>query len=321
MSETKKSSRRISSRRLSNLKVVVLCILAATTFWILNALNKDNYSTIVDYPITWEFDTERYIPVQPLPESIQIQISGNGWDLLRKYFNLNEPPYLINLADPSGMEYILTSDLKRPLGEFLTPTQLIGFLEDSVNFKIDRIETQSFTPILDSTAYSLVNNAMIEGPIQFSPAEIKITGPTSILESFEGKFPVRLEQSRIKEAFDQEIPLTIQKDLSQLVQLNTDKIQVSFTVVNFLEGNKRLKVKKVNFPRNVLMEDETITPVMTYLVDERKVNDLKELEFDAILDYGKRNREDSTVSIRISPNPEYIKDVKITPERIKLKYE
>jgi hypothetical protein len=93
--EQKNSSWRISSKKLSNLKVVVLCILAATTFWILNALNKDNYNTIVDYPIQWEFDRENFMPVKPLPESVQIQISGNGWDLLRKYFNLNEPPFSI----------------------------------------------------------------------------------------------------------------------------------------------------------------------------------------------------------------------------------
>lgn len=121
MPETKKSSGRISSKRLSNLKVVVLCVAAATTFWVLNALNKDNYTTIVDYPIAWDFDESKYMAVKPLPESFPIQISGNGWDLLRKYFKLNEPPFIINLAEPSSKNFILTSDLKRPLGDFITP--------------------------------------------------------------------------------------------------------------------------------------------------------------------------------------------------------
>ncbi|OYX23746.1 MAG: hypothetical protein B7Z16_01895, partial [Algoriphagus sp. 32-45-6] len=129
MPDSKKSSWGVSSKRISDLKVVVLCIAAATTFWILNALNKDNYSTIVDYPIEWEYDRENYMPVKPLPESVPIQISGNGWDLLRKYFNLNEPPFIINLAEPSSRNFILTSELKRPMGEFLTPTQLEGLLE------------------------------------------------------------------------------------------------------------------------------------------------------------------------------------------------
>ena len=321
MSENKKSSWRISSKKLSNLKVVVLCILAATTFWILNALNKDNYSTIVDYPLEWEFDQERYLPVKPLPKSVQIQISGNGWDLLRKYFNLNEPPYKITLADPSSMEHILTSELKRPLGEFLTPTQLIGFLEDSVKFKIDRIETRNLKPMLDSASFTLAKNAVIEGEIKFDPETIKITGPTSILDIFDGKFPINLNQSRIDEDFQEEVPLTIEKNLAEVISLNLDKINVSFTVVNFMEGNKRLKVKKINFPKTVTLEDESVTPVMTYLVDARNVGELKDMEFEAILDYGRRNRQDSTISIRIQPLPSFLKEVNVTPEILKLKYE
>jgi hypothetical protein len=319
--DSKKSSWRISSKKLSNLKVVVFCILAATTFWILNALNKDNYSTIVDYPIEWEFDTEKFYPVKALPNTVQIQISGNGWDLLRKYFNLNEPAYRINLADPSEMEHILTSNLKRPLGEFLTPTQLIGFLEDTIDFKIDRIETKSVKPYLDSASYSLAKNAIIEGPIVLEPKELKITGPASVVKSFEGKFPIYLNQNRIDQDFSLEIPLTLENELAETIRLNTNKVRVSFTVVQFMEGNKRLKIKKLNFPKSVTLENENITAVMTYLVDERRINELKEIEFEAILDYGKRNRADSTISVRVQPTPEFIKDIKVSPEFIKLKYE
>jgi len=99
--DLKKSPWRISKRNLSNIKVVVLCIVAATTFWVLNALNKDNYSTIVDYPIQWKFDEENYVAVKALPKNIQIQITGNGWDLLRKYFNISSTPYSIQLDSPA----------------------------------------------------------------------------------------------------------------------------------------------------------------------------------------------------------------------------
>jgi hypothetical protein len=317
----KKSSWGISSKKLSNLKVVVLCILAATTFWILNALNKDNYSTIVDYPIEWEFDTEKYYPVKALPSSIQIQISGNGWDLLRKYFNLNEPPYRINLADPSEMEHILTSDLKRPMGDFLTPTQLIGFLEDTIIFEIDRIETRTVTLFLDSASFTLAKNAVIEGPIILEPKNLKITGPSSIVRSFKGEFPVYLNQNRIDQDFNFEIPLMLENELTEKIRMSTEMVRVSFTVVRFMEGNKRLKVKKLNFPKSVTIENENLTPVMTYLVDERRVNELKDIEFEAILDYGKRNRADSTLIIRVKPTPEFIKEINVSPESIKLKYE
>jgi hypothetical protein len=319
--ETKKSSGRISSRKLSNLKVVVLCIAAATTFWILNALNKDNYTTIVDYPIAWDYDRENYMAVQPLPESFPIQISGNGWDLLRKYFKLNEPPFVINLAEPSSKGFILTADLKRPLGDFITPTNLIGSLEDSIHYKIDKIETRKMDLVVDTTSFSLARNVEVEGPITFSPSQVSLIGPTSLLDVYDGKFLVAINENRISENFQKTVPIEIDKNLSEFISLKEESVEVSFEVIQYLEGNKRLKVKKVNFPRSVTLENEEITPIITYLVDGSKVTELKDVEFDAILDYGKRNREDSTIAIQVKPNPSYIKDIKVEPTFVKLKYE
>lgn len=321
MPETKKSSGRISSKRLSNLKVVVLCIAAATTFWILNALNKDNYTTIVDYPITWEFNQEKYMAVEPLPESVPIQISGNGWDLLRKYFKLNEPPFTINLAEPSSKNFLLTSDLKRPLGDFITPTTLIGLLEDSIQFRIDQIESRSLNPVLDTTSFTLAKNAEIEGEITFNPSQVTLNGPSSLLDTFEGKFLVSLDENRISENFKKSVPITVEKNLSRFITLQEESIEVSFSVIQFLEGNKRLKVKKINFPKSVTLENEEITPLITYLVDGSKVTELKDVEFDAILDYSKRNREDSTITIVVRPSPNYIREIKVDPPFVKLKYE
>ena len=189
--------------------MVVLCILAATTFWILNALNKDNYTTIVDYPIHWEFDRVNYVPVRQLPQSVQIQISGDGWDLLRKYFNINEPAFTIIVTEPSAKDFILTSELKRPLAEFITPTKLEGLLGDTVHYRIDKIVSRKFMPYLDSTAYSLAKNIKIDGKVNFNPSKISLKGPTSLLDSLEGKFPVKIAEKNINSPYLKLVPLNI----------------------------------------------------------------------------------------------------------------
>lgn len=321
MPETKKSSKGISPKKLSDLKVVVLCIAAATTFWILNALNKDDYNTIVDFPIEIVYDEESYMPVKKLPASIQIEINGNGWDLLRKYFNINESPFPINLQNPAERNYVLTSDLKRPLGEFLSPTQLISVLEDSIPYQIDAIKTIKLTPRLDSLSYSLAKNHRILDDITFTPNTISLKGPTSVLEKFDGTYPVQLNEEKITENVNKNLTLEVPENLENVISLVEDQINVQFEVISFLEGNKRLKVKKINFPRTVTMENEEVTIMMSYLVDGREVNELKDLEFEAILDYSKRNREDSTINVVVKPMPDYLEQVKVTPEIIKLKYE
>jgi hypothetical protein len=301
--------------------VVVLCVAAATTFWVLNALNKDNYSTIVDYPVQWEYDQKNYIPVKPLPQSIQIQISGNGWDLLRKYFNISGTAYPILLQSPAEKKYLLSADLKRSLGEFITPTQLENVLGDTIHYQIDRIVTKTLRPVLDSLSYSFDKNIALEGKVNFIPDQLEITGPSSVLEAFEGNYPVALNASKINSNFSGKVPLTVDEPLATLIQLKQKEIQVSFSVLSYLEGNKRLKIKKINFPSNVKISNEELIPVLSYLIEESDLPQLKDLQFEAVLDYRKRNRTDSTLQIEVSPNPRFLKEVRISPPQIKLKYE
>ena len=92
-------------------------------------------------------------------------------------------------------------------------------------------------------------------------------------------------------------------------------------MITYLEGNKRLKVKKLNFPTNVKLSNEELIPVLSYLIQESDLPQLKDLEFEAILDYRNRNRADSTLQIQVRPNPGFLKEVKISPAQFKLKYE
>lgn len=321
MTETKKSSKWISPKKLSDLKVVVLCIAAATTFWILNALNKDDYSTVVDYPVEFVFDRENFIPIEKLPETIQIEIKGNGWDLLQKYFKLNTTPYSIELRNPSEREYLLTSDLKRPLGEFLNPTQLVSVLDDSITYKIDEIQIREIQLVLDTLSFSMAKNYRIINEIKYSPNKLTIKGPSSILSNLAKGYPLSLKESRIDKNIQKEVEVAIPTELSELISIEEKTVTIQFEVVAFLEGNKRLKLTKINFPRTVTLEDEEVSMMMYYLVDERNAPQLKDMVFEAVLDYSKRNREDSTITIRVKPMPDYLEQVRVEPQLIKLKYE
>lgn len=321
MTETKKSSKWISPKKLSDLKVVVLCIAAATTFWILNALNKDDYSTVVDYPVEFVFDRENFIPIEKLPETIQVEIKGNGWDLLQKYFKLNTTPYSIALSNPSEKDYLLTSDLKRPLGEFLNPTKLVSVLDDSINYKIDEIQIRDIQPVLDTLSFSMAKNYRIVNEVKFSPNKLTIKGPSSILSNLAKGYPLSLKESRINKNIEKEVEVSIPSELSELISIEEKTVTIKFEVIAFLEGNKRLKLTKINFPRTVTLEDEEVSMMMYYLVDERNAPQLKDMEFEAVLDYSKRNREDSTIAIRVKPMPDYLEEVRVEPPLIKLKYE
>jgi hypothetical protein len=321
LNKFQKYFKKITAQKASNIKVVVLCVLAATTFWILNALNKDNYTTVVDQPIEFYYDRQEYMAVEELPSKIRIVINGNGWDLLRKYFKFNVIPFPIELTDPSAQDYLLPNSFQRALAEQTAPTQLSDILEDTIKINIDKIIEDTLKVELDTSINPLGKNIRFASEIKIDPDSVTVRGPTSILERMEGKIILHLEDSNLNENFSRSLPLTVPTDYQRFLTLSEESVKVEFEVVQFLEGNKRLKIRKVNFPQNVTLTNNDTTIMMEYLVDEREMDALRELEIEAVLNYNNRNREDSTISPKLNKVPPFLDSIRFNPENFKLIYE
>lgn len=305
----------------SNLKVVVLCVITATTFWILNALNKDDYSTIVNQPIEFYFDNEEYMPVQELPSSVSIEIYGNGWDLLRKYFRFNVNPYVLAIDDPSKQNYIPTRNFEKDLAEKISPTHLVDILEDTIYYRIDKVVSRKINIELDTTSNTLSTNFRYAGDINIDPPSITVKGPISVIQELDGKIRLDLAEENINKNFSKLLPVILPRDMRPYLTLEEETVHVSFEVVEFLEGSRKLRVKKLYFPSQVDIEEEDPSVVINFLVDERRLEDLKSLELEAILNYNNRNQEDSTVSVTLNVYPTYLESITLEPDKFKLIYE
>jgi hypothetical protein len=312
---------RFKEQKTSNLKVVALCVLTATTFWILNALNKDGYYTIVDYPIEFYYDRTDFMAVEELPSNVKIEIQGNGWDLIRKYFRFNVSPFVIELQNPSREQVILTRNIRRELSDKLLPTHLTTILTDTLRVNIDNVVTRKVKVQVDTTEATLGRNIRYATPITVDPAFVTVRGPASIVQRLGGNFTVKLEEERITNNYSKLLPIKVPKELSDYLRLVEDNVLVEFKVVEFLEGNKRLKLRKVNFPDKVGVEQDISSVIMSYLVDERYVNDLKEEELEGILNYNNRNRQDSTVTVQLNKRPPYIENISFEPSTLQLRYD
>jgi len=303
------------------MKVAALCFLAAATFWVLNALNKDDYNTVVDYPIAIVFDQTEFMPVEELPTRMKIEINGNGWDLLRKYFKINESPFLIEINNPSTKDYILTSELRRTLSENITPSVLVSMVTDTVKFNVDKVVTRKIKIELDTTSTTLAQNFRLGSAMSIDPRLIDITGPTSVLQELDGVLKVDLGEDKINKDFNKIIPLVLPSGYADFLTLQDESVQVKFEVYQMLEGNKRLKIKTLNFPKNVNLAQEPANIIMSYFIDERKVTELSKYEFEAVLNYNNRDKEDSTIFVEVRPKPKFLEKIKFEPEVLRLKYD
>lgn len=259
--------------------------------------------------------------VDELPSSIPIEVNGNGWDLLRKHFKVNVIPFPIELSDPSAQDYILPITFQRALAEQTAPTHLTAILEDTLKIKIDRIVEERIKVILDTAVNPLAENIRFASDVIIEPDCVTVKGPTSILEHLGGVLLVNLGEENISENFSRTRPLSIPQEHDDFLTLAEEEVDVSFEVVEFLEGSRLIAIRTLNFPSSVSLEPQDSTVVMEYLLDERATEAFAELELEAVLNYRNRNREDSTISVRLNRTPAFLDSIRFVPDMFKLVYE
>lgn len=313
--------RKLKPEKTSNLKVVVLCVFTATTFWLLNALNKDNYTTSVNQPLKLNYDHQEFMAVGNVPGEVRIQINGNGWDLLKRHFKISVTPLEVFVEDPSQKPFLLTTDIERQMAEHLSSSNLVDIVQDTLFFSIDRIVSKKIQIVPDTSSTSLAENHSYASDITLEPETVTVTGPISIIEQLNGRIYVNVPDENIRENYSKLLPLKLEKEKQKFLSLDEETSQVSFEVIGFIENTVTLDIQKVYFPKNVTINNDVSEIQARFLVQEDKMEALQDLDITAILNYNNRNREDSTISASLNKSPAFIKEVLFEPENFKLVYE
>ena len=90
-------------------RAIIFCISGAVIFWLFNALHK-TYVTEVRYPISFIFDSDTVV-FEDLPHEITLELTGNGWNLLRNSLHMDVSLIQITLANPTEIAFVTGKQL------------------------------------------------------------------------------------------------------------------------------------------------------------------------------------------------------------------
>jgi len=204
-----------------------LCFLAAATFWLLNAMNRD-HSADVQYPVIFKYDDQQLTNNEEKPQEIRFQAYGQGWDLAKLKLNWFVDPIEVNISNKKRYRYVLTSDLKPYLEDKLQDLEIRYFLNDTVYTGLDKVKKVKMKIYLDREAIKLAKDYKIDGAIRISPEYIIATGPSSVLDTLTKKILIKISDKDIAEEYKEEINLP--SPPNNLVHYDMDKVEVSFQV-------------------------------------------------------------------------------------------
>jgi len=297
--------------------VVTLCILAATTFWFFSALNKSDYTTLVEYPVDFSYAEDSTYVLEALPEHVLVQVRGGGWNLLRKTLLLDAPPVEITLDDPINTRYVTGESLTQQIAERLGEVQLDNVVTDTLFFRIDRAAEKEVAVVLDSSSIQLDIAYQIVSPIELSATQAILIGPQTILQDLDDTLYVTLPQQGISENYQQVIPLDY--STSDLVSILPEVVSINFEVASFEMFTRQVEVSLQNFPQDSSLQIVPSQVNVSFWVQDRYIDLIQDYDFEVYANLFNLNEDDSTIVPEFESYPDYARDITISPIKVSVK--
>ena len=228
----------------ANWKAVALCFFAALTFWLFTSLNKD-HTTNINFPLQFEFDNDRYVPVV-MPQHVNLNVSGNGWDLLRKNLGLRLPVLNVPLEKPTEVKKIPENTLLALVSGQLGSLRVNYVVGDTLDLQIDLKDVHKFRLVasLDNITYKKGYGRI--SPIVILPDSVEIEGPKSVLHDFPDTIVMTLPASKLSKNFREETEVVVPN--VELIKRNPPVAEIRFEVGEVEELSWKLKLYVLNKP-------------------------------------------------------------------------
>ena len=219
----------------NKIKTFLVCLLAASFFWLMNVLNKDNYAIKLSYPLEVEYDNAAFVPIQPLPRRVSVNVSGNGWNLLRKsWLNFNALPVVYRVNNPTKSSYINSTTLTDQITELFPDLHVNYVVSDTFELSFER-KIRRIIPIrVDSAGIDMRDGYVVSSIINVSPSLISVDGPISLIRSYPDTIRIKIPTPRIQNNFDESLPIPL--PVTPLVEVSHRSVYVSFEVAQYLNA-------------------------------------------------------------------------------------
>ena len=213
-------------------RVAVLCALTAIVFWVMNALNKDGYTTRLSYPLRVTFNDSLYIPTSALPQQVRASLSGNGWQLLWTSLSLTNRPVIYPIGLPLNTRFINTGTLTERLTEQLKSVKVNYIIADTLDVAFEHRRTKTVVVRVDSLRIRVQRPFAVASVINVVPDRVTFEGPESVLRTLPDTITIQVPANRVQADYDERLPLPYRRH--PLLKASAERVSVSFEMAELL---------------------------------------------------------------------------------------
>ena len=236
----------------ANWKAVTLCFVAALVFWLFNAFNK-NYATNIRFPLHFEYNQDKFVPVSALPHQININVSGNGWDLFRNQLGLKLPELSISLEHPTEVKKIVASTLPPMLQPQLGKLQINYLVVDTLRIHLDEKDFHRYKVVVDLSGFSFREGYGRVSPIVILPDSVTLEGPKGVLHAMPDSLSISITGKQVNQNFNDDVEVLLTN--TENIKRDPPIVKIMFEVGPVMVVKKQLKLTATNIPLNGSLPD------------------------------------------------------------------
>ncbi len=210
---------------------MLLCLVAATTFWWLHAMNQP-YSATIEYPLEVRYDQDKFVAVGRVASTIRVHLTAQGWTLMRRKFGYGLRTITVDIdREPKG-GYVLGPSLFAEVNSALGGSQVSRMPDDTIWLEIEAYQTREVRLALDTSVLAVAPHFMVDGSARFTPRNITLKGPGSRLDSLGDTLWVRHQGQPLNASWDKK-SIDLMAQVPALVVAAPQQVQASLPIAKY----------------------------------------------------------------------------------------
>ncbi len=293
-------------------RVWLICFGISLVFWFFVKLDNSYTTTIVAH-ITWQLPDSlawRELP----PETMQVEISGEGWDLLAQSLWRSDPVLYFPVGRRNNAT-VSRDEIISQLESQLHPDIEVVRLEfDFLPIRVERRLVRRVPVLVPTQRVSIAPGYVLTDSIRAVPDTVAISGPASLVQTIEFVQTMPLEATEVSAPLEETVPIQLPE--AELLHAQPAEVKVLVRAERLTEKVLRQPVTVLGDTAHIRIQPTHVQLLVELPVGKYETVDTTDFRVVADLRGLKPGSNQTTVPLHLMQSPSFVRNVRFTPQAV-----
>lgn len=309
---TNKNNSRLSKLN-RELLIFLVFLFIAVAFWFIQTF-KDSLSMSIDYKLRINGIPNSVITTSKIPETINVRVYGRGFQLLKMMFSPQERIVDVDYKSmrDNNKALVIDNELWKRSFDRVLPSG-ISVSERSLqtleiyysNGKRKAVPVYLNGKISPKDEFVVCN-------VVFNPQVVDIYAPEVSFDTITAIKTILANYDNLEDT----VNATLELDPPLGVKCNPDHVNVTICVDMLSSKQISVPIYSINTPQNIVLKPFPSNATISFTVNASRLNDIKDEEFNAVIDYNSIKENDSQCKVNLTATPSGVTNVQYSPHYV-----